>query len=336
MTQSHILAIVFSTCISHAQSLQVEFPRHDFGRITNTAKATHGFKITNAGDKDLLIANVRPSCGCTSTVLGKSTLAPGESTTIETTFTAGNAGGRVEKTIQVESNDPKAPTTTLILAAEVIRDLYTDPPGATFFDVARRGTRELSLRLKSDTVPAKVETLDVATVPYLSSGVRTEGDTTVLDLRFDPTKLPPGQLQGNGAFLIKTSQPANGTLTVPVMWSLARTFVIVPDRIGMRLTAGQEQRATVRVSRADGQSFRILGASSEALSAKIPALGIRLPETREGKALDLTVLVPASLAPGMHRENLVLKTDDPDEPTLSVPVNLLVAPEGKTQTKGEK
>lgn len=320
-----MLVIMLLSPLLSAQSLQVDASRHDFGKVPSNSKSTHTFRITNGGDKDLVIGRIHTSCGCTSTVLGKSTLAPGESTGLEAVFNTGNDHGPVEKTIRVESNDPKSPTTSLSIAAEVIRDLYIDPPTAMFFDAARRGTRELTLRLKSDTGSVKVEALDIASVPYLSSDVRVEGDTVFLDLRFNPAKAPRGQFQGHGRFQVKTSQPSNGALVVPVVWSLARVFVAAPNRIGMSMVPGEEQRVTVRVSRADGKSFKILGTSSEAAASNASTLRVQLPKTPEGKTLELSVIITAGLRPGLHRETLAIKTDDPDEPTLTMPVNLLVA-----------
>ena len=328
-----ILVVMLLSPLLSAQSLQVDASRHDFGKVPSNSKSTHAFRITNGGGKDLVITRVHAACGCTSTLLGKSTLAPGESTGLEAVFNTGNGHGPVEKTIRVESNDAKSPAMILSLAAEVVRELYAEPSTAMFFDAARHVVGELTLHLASDSGPVKIADLDLASTPYLSADIRMEGDEAALDLHFDPTKVAHGQTQGKGHFQVMTSQPNNGKLLVPVVWSLARIFVLTPDRIGAQMVAGEEQRVTVRIHRADGKPFKILGASSEDATSKAPNLKIQLPKKPKGKALELGVLISAGSAPGLYREKIVIMTDDPFEQTLIMHVNLIVASQPSEDAK---
>jgi hypothetical protein len=55
----------------------------DFGKIKQKQTVIHGFKVSNTGNAPLHIKAVHANCGCTSTVVGKMNLEPGESTEIE-------------------------------------------------------------------------------------------------------------------------------------------------------------------------------------------------------------------------------------------------------------
>src|SRR5208283_709756 len=89
----------------------------DFGKISADAKVTHRYKVTNTGQAPLNITGVNPACGCTSTVLGKCTLGPGEGTEIEVTFNPAGYQGPAHKSIQVVSDDPATPRVFLTFQA---------------------------------------------------------------------------------------------------------------------------------------------------------------------------------------------------------------------------
>ncbi|OHX66271.1 DUF1573 domain-containing protein [Flammeovirga pacifica] len=93
--------------------------KHDFGVMKALDKASTKFTITNDGKSTLLIRKVKASCGCTATKPNKTELAPGESTTLDVTFTAGNYNRSVTKSITVITNDPDHPENTLQISADV-------------------------------------------------------------------------------------------------------------------------------------------------------------------------------------------------------------------------
>lgn len=64
-----------------------------------------GFTFTNSGNQDVIISNIKTSCGCTTTKLEKTTFSPGESYTIPVTFDIGSRKGTQRKTIQVQASD---------------------------------------------------------------------------------------------------------------------------------------------------------------------------------------------------------------------------------------
>jgi hypothetical protein len=78
-----ILACAAATLMAQAPIISFDKVHHDFGRISPDRKVAAKYKVTNTGNAFLSITQVRPSCGCTYTLLGKWSLAPGESTEIE-------------------------------------------------------------------------------------------------------------------------------------------------------------------------------------------------------------------------------------------------------------
>jgi uncharacterized protein DUF1573 len=97
----------------------------DFGRITQGTSVEHSYRFTNAGGSDLLITDVRASCGCTvAKDWPKHPVKPGESAAITVTFNSEGRSGLIEKVVTVVANTKQA-STPLFLRGEVVA-----PPGA--------------------------------------------------------------------------------------------------------------------------------------------------------------------------------------------------------------
>ncbi|WP_164975258.1 DUF1573 domain-containing protein [Lutibacter sp. HS1-25] len=87
----------------------VEFDQeeYDFGTVVEGEKVEGVFKVTNAGKVDLIILNVKPSCGCTTPNWTKEPIAPGASGEIKFEFNSTGRVGVQNKSITVKSNAEK-------------------------------------------------------------------------------------------------------------------------------------------------------------------------------------------------------------------------------------
>ena len=119
----------------------------DFGKISPDRKVSAKYKVTNTGKAFLNITHINPSCGCTSTMLGKWSLAPGESEYLEATFDPKGNKGVVRKSIQVASNDPKNGVLTLTMEADVVQEIMPSTSSLFFLDVPRNTPRKAVVRL---------------------------------------------------------------------------------------------------------------------------------------------------------------------------------------------
>jgi Protein of unknown function (DUF1573) len=82
------------------------------------------FKYQNKGDKQIAIKSVTTSCGCTA-ASAKQTADPGEKGEVTATFKIGDRVGLQTKAVNVVTDDPKVPTTQLMLkvAIPVVLDI---------------------------------------------------------------------------------------------------------------------------------------------------------------------------------------------------------------------
>jgi Protein of unknown function (DUF1573) len=101
----------------------IYFPetQHDFGKVNEGEKASYTFRFVNKGEGELLIKDVKSSCGCTAALLSSSNIKPGQEGTIKVEFDTKNRSGKNSKTVTVQSNDPKDPTKILTIYADVIK-----------------------------------------------------------------------------------------------------------------------------------------------------------------------------------------------------------------------
>lgn len=83
--------------------IKFEKVEHDYGNILKGDDGTCEFRFTNVGKTDLILTNVRSSCGCTVPSWPKESIAPGQSSVIKVKYNTQRIG-LISKSITVESN----------------------------------------------------------------------------------------------------------------------------------------------------------------------------------------------------------------------------------------
>ncbi len=300
-----------------APVLHFEKTHHDFGRITADKKVSAKYKVTNTGKAFLNITHINPSCGCTSTMLGKWSLAPGESSDLEANFDPKGNRGVVRKSIQVTSNDPKNPVVTLTMEADVVQEIMPSTTAVFFTEVPRSTPRKAVVRLASGNgQPVQVAEVKIPGAPYFSSVVRSEGLDALIELTFDGRRVPAGQFRGVDAVTIRTSSANQPTLGISAQWELKSVVTSKPDRVTWVDATGSEHRGPLTLSHAEGKPFAITGVkSSNPLLIKVEGL-----TKKSASSHDLLVILSASAKAGSLNERLTFTTDLAEQPEVEVRV----------------
>ena len=88
----------------HPPVIEFDSEEFDFGTIAQGQSVYHVFNIKNIGESELILNDVKPTCGCTVPKnWPKQPIAPGESAEIEVQYD-GSGTGLVKKLITVTSN----------------------------------------------------------------------------------------------------------------------------------------------------------------------------------------------------------------------------------------
>ena len=310
----YVLPLLVSLAM-HAQAPVITFDKthHAFGRITPDRKVAAKYRVTNTGNAILSITQVRPSCGCTATVLGKWSIAPGESTDLEATFDPKGLKGAVRKSIEVVSNDPKAMATSLTLEAEVVQEIMPSVESIYFHMAPRSATTRSTLRYVSGNgEPVQLVDVKAPGAPFLAFAHRQDGKDLVLEVAFDGRKVPAGRFRGVEQATVRFSNPRMSQLPLNIQWELKPSIQTTPSELVFQDAPGKELRQKLTLRQADGRAFRITGTRCSLNGVRVEGLG------QKAASQDLTVVLPASVKAGRYSEILSLNTDDPDQPELTI------------------
>lgn len=103
---------------------------HDFGSVARAAKIEHRFTFTNTTDRELHIAGVRSSCGCTSPRVDNQTIKPGEEGAVIAAFNTRAFTGQRGATVTVTFDKPYYTEVQFQVRGYIRTDVVVDPPQA--------------------------------------------------------------------------------------------------------------------------------------------------------------------------------------------------------------
>ncbi len=112
--------IFLAPSLSHAQP-DALFPEvdHDFGTVAHLDTVQHDFEVSNTGNEDLIIEKLVTSSGTATAVATPNRLKPGEKGSIRVAVDLHGKRGVYSKTIEVYTNDPTTPVTTLSVKVSI-------------------------------------------------------------------------------------------------------------------------------------------------------------------------------------------------------------------------
>ena len=113
----------YAEFVDEPTSIEFENDEYNFGTVVDGDMVKHTFKFTNTGDKNLVLFDVKTTCGCTVPEdWPKQPIPPGESGEVKVIFNSNNKVGAVNKSIRIEANtNPTVTAVTItgeVLAAE--------------------------------------------------------------------------------------------------------------------------------------------------------------------------------------------------------------------------
>ena len=176
------------------------------GTVAKGEAIEYAFRIKNEGKADLLINDVKPSCGCTIGKFDK-VIKPGEEGKITLTIDTKAFSGPISKTAVVLTNDPAKAQYSLTLSAYVKPFVEVAPWG--FFRIQGLVGEELTSELilgsdEADFKPSKVEVPH----PYLSAALapasekerlegkgKTQWKVTLKADKNSPAGIPSGEVK---------------------------------------------------------------------------------------------------------------------------------------------
>jgi hypothetical protein len=113
------------TTENNPEGLTLTETEYDFGKIPQGKPVTHIFQFTNTGSVPLALNNVQASCGCTTPVWNKDSIAPGQTAEIKVGYNAANEGP-FNKSVTITWNGDQ--TKQIFIKGEVWKTPVTSAP----------------------------------------------------------------------------------------------------------------------------------------------------------------------------------------------------------------
>jgi len=292
--------------------IQAPAPSFDFGTVLEGTPVKHEFTIRNVGQADLIIGQVQASCGCTVAKADKQRLRPGEQTRLPVTFDTSHEKGRASRRIDVYTNDPQTPDLALELQGVVRRESEA-VPDEVVFDSVRKGSeqaREVSIKYNGSAKDFKILKVSNSN-PNIA--VVSEPD---LKLKVALLKtMPPGPFQDT-VEIATSGRPVE----IPVYGRIVGNLVTEPAQVSFGiLPHGQGAMRIVRLTNNGTRAVAITG-----ISTTSPAVIAKADPITPGKQYKITLELRKGTPDGQLHGQVVIKTDDPEQASLTVPFYALV------------
>ncbi len=293
---------------------------YDFGKMDNIKKVEHQYVVRNEGKGELLISQVKASCGCTAAKLDKDRLAPGEQTNINVTLDLRNRKGLQKKTISVMSNDPTTPTLTLLLQGEAVPVVAVEPEILNFGTIADDApvTKTVTIRSAKDNV-----TFHVKGVTMKNSQLQIALQTKEIEpgKSYEITATTPGGLKSGGyggQIEIETDFADNPIFRVTATMRVLGAFVVTPQRIMLQSNPDAPTTTQQLITVAPG---RVKGFEITEVVVPLPAM----KSTMEPKRADTAVirLTDVPVSDELTGKELIIKTNNAENPEIRIPFQIV-------------
>jgi hypothetical protein len=292
--------------------LELIDPTYDFGTVLNGPPISHVFKLRNAGQGKLIIGQVLPSCGCTAAKPSRTELGPGESSEIAVTLATGALSGHSGHSVTIATNDPNHPMTTITMVGDVRLQVTATPPDVDFGKVSRGQTAVREVLLTALKQPGfevgKISNSNPNLKVARTASATADGGVTL--------KVSLASSMPVGAFVDTVDVATNrvpvkiavyGTVTGPISVDPPQvSFGIVPH-------LGSAERI-VRITNSSQRPLKLLGMASSNSS-----VGASVEPVTPGKEYKVTVLLRKNTPDGQLHGQLLIKTDDPEQQSLTIP-----------------
>ena len=257
------LSLLFLALPSHAAPvMELSAASWNMGAIFQWTNPFTQITIRNKGDQDLLINDIKSSCGCTAAIISDKVIKPGGEGTLRIEFSSSSYRGRIRRDVTLYTNDPAAAVKVIPIS------------GYVKADKASVGTLE-------------PEDLDVGVVaPYetrhFSFNIKNKGN---VDLPIAGVELPPGCEPESAS---PAAIPASGMVQYKAAYRPVKDSGPIDEEVVVRL-ANDQRELRLRLVGYVAETGRatdavIITPSLFRISPSSPSAGLQVGLKNEGDA----------------------------------------------------
>jgi Protein of unknown function (DUF1573)/Flagellar-associated PapD-like len=291
--------------------LEVIDPTYNYGVVLNGPPVSHVFKLKNAGQGKLIIGQVLASCGCTAAKPTRTELGPGESSEIVVTLATTALSGHSSHTVSIATNDPTHPITTLTMVGDVQLQVTATPADIDFGKVThgQGATREVVV------TALKASGFKVEKITNSNPNIKVERQAAAKDDAVT-LKVSLANTMPVGAFVDTLDIATNRVpLKVAVYGNVSGAISVDPPQVSFGIVPHQgSAERIVRITNSGQRLVKLLGMKSSNSS-----VGASIEPVTPGKEYKLTMLLRKNTPDGQLHGQLTIKTDDPEQQSLTIP-----------------
>jgi hypothetical protein len=296
--------------------IEVRETRKDGGVVEEGTVIHYQFEVANRGQADLTLTQVKSSCGCAITKWDR-VIKPGASGSIEAKLNTLYFRDSITKHLTIFSNDPARPQVELTIAARLLPLVKVSPgPAARLAVGDKPASQEFTLE-RSGGNPMKI----VQVIPYAPY---IKAETTPLHgqgrYKLTVTAMPDAPLgRSTVPVVVWTDVEKAGSLTFIV--AVERGIVTVPPMLSYGILPHEmktPRQASVLIQR-NSTPFHV-----KSVTVNDPHLAWALETVRDGAEYRVTVTYSGGWDTGPRRQMLTVRTDDPKQPVIEIPVQAVV------------
>ena len=298
---------------------------HDFGATYETERRSASIQFTNTGGDRLVIRDVKTSCGCTATRLDKREYGPGESGSIDVTFSPSGSGQQSKYITVISNADPKVSRVTI--KADVKPFLIFEPAwlqlGVLPYGQAHRATVSVSSPYEEFIIESVKATREYANARIVQPEEAEPRPRVTAGAKTIELLISPEAPWGGCYFALEvtaTGRPFPGadrvthTSSMRVAAQLFGELRADPDMFRFGVDPGEAVVRTVRLNAAAGRSFAILETVAD---VNLP--GVKVTATRVAPdSWELSLRATAPRAPVRCVGKVTVRTDVPGEETIDI------------------
>ena len=329
-----VVVLVSATALAQAvtgDSPRAMFSQPDFqfGQTLSGAVLEHDFALKNEGDAPLRILRVQMTSPLIVTAMPVS-VAPGMEGRIRVKLDTSGLRGSFPGEIQVLLNDPMLPVADLSFEGVIVPPVEFLPAPAFFIGAHRGEARQASIEIiNNDPEPLRIEDIRYPTDRFTTTlETLEEGRRYRLTLVMKPDG-PAGQHSDD--IVLKTSSRSQPTIAVAANTFLHERVYTFPDEVDfgtLRLSdlerspeLLQRTAQTLMVYQFDGKDFRVN------VRTDLPQLNLRSERgPHQDRYQNTLTLIGEKLKTGAIRGSIFIDTNDPEFPSLVVPVSGNILP----------
>jgi hypothetical protein len=293
-------------------------PVFNFGTALEGAMVSHTFMLKNVGKGELLIRGVKTSCGCTAATPSKSELAQGETTDIAVGFDTHFQKGHQTRTITAFTNDPAMPQAIMTMQGVVRQQVAATPDQVDFGSLKKGSTATREVKIKDLTGK---KGFAVGPITHSSHDITVVQEKGKDGKPGDVLKITLEKTMPLGTFDDTVNVVTNRVpIQVDVFGKVTGDLSIEPAQVSFGIVPkGQSAQRIVKLTNTGKRDIKLLQISSSA-----PSVSADSEPIKPGKEFKIIVKLRRGAPEGQLSGQLAIKTDDPEQQTLTLPFYAIV------------